>query len=295
MLIVGIVVVVGAVRKAVIAAAGLGTRLLPISKELPKEMLPLFTVDSLGRVVIKPLLQIVFEQFYQVGVREFCFIVGRGKRAIEDHFTPDWRFIEELYRRGGFTGDLENFYRMVEDSTIVWVNQPKPLGFGHAVYLAKSFVGGESFLVAAGDTCVISSGMDHIYRLLNTFTSTSSTSSLLLKEVKNPGIYGVVEAQSTSGMLRITYIVEKPKSPPSNLAVMPFYAFKPTVMDALTETRPGVGGEIQLTDAIQKLIEWGELVTGVVLRGDEVWLDIGTPENYWQALEKSYRYWSSRF
>jgi len=112
-------------KKVVITAAGLGTRLLPMSKELPKEMLPIF-VRGVNGFAVKPLLQALFEQLYKFGFREFCFVVGRGKRSIEDHFTPDWESVRNLDNRGksGLAEDLEAFYRMVEGSKIMFVNQP---------------------------------------------------------------------------------------------------------------------------------------------------------------------------
>jgi len=129
----------GVMRKAVITAAGLGTRLSPATKELPKEMLPIFHREG-DRIVVKPLLQLIFEQLHDVGIREFCFVIGRGKRAIEDHFTPDPIFLRELRERGkGREAEsLERFYAMLSDSSITWVNQPEPRGFGDAV-LGASF------------------------------------------------------------------------------------------------------------------------------------------------------------
>ena len=101
------------IRKVVIPAAGLGTRLLPITKELPKEMLPVFFKEKSGRVCLKPMSQAVFEQLYDVGFREFCFIVGRGKRAIEDHFTPDWDFVEYLRNKAELVDELQRFYTKI--------------------------------------------------------------------------------------------------------------------------------------------------------------------------------------
>jgi len=116
------------IRKAVIPAAGLGTRLLSATKELPKEMLPIFYRDSNGEIYLKPMLQVLFEQLYKFGFREFCFIVGRGKRAVEDHFTPDYSFLDLLEKKGKekFVKSLKEFYSMIEKSTIVWINQPEP-------------------------------------------------------------------------------------------------------------------------------------------------------------------------
>jgi UTP--glucose-1-phosphate uridylyltransferase len=277
------------IKKCVITAAGLGTRLLPASKELPKEMFPIFSINSSGELVIKPLLQVIFERFYNVGVRDFCFIVGRGKRAIEDHFTPDWKFVDELKVKGKSEQAhvLAIFYHKIEDSSILWINQAKPLGFGHAVYSARSFIGDDDFIVAAGDTYVVSKDRDLIRCLIDTFYRTKSSATIFLKKVANPQIYGVVKAQNSGGYLKIIDIIEKTANPPSNIAVTPYYIFRSSIIDVLSKIRSGVGGEIQLTDAIRKLIEKKEQVTGVLLNKDEPWYDVGTPESYSEALKRS--------
>jgi len=279
------------VRKVVVTAAGLGTRLLPMSKELPKEMLPIFVKGDKG-VILKPLLQALFEQLYVFGFRDFCFVVGRGKRSIEDHFTPDWDFVRRLNNKGKYnlTSELEKFYSMVESSKIAFINQPEPRGFGHAVLTAKLFVEGEPFMVCAGDTYIVSKDNVFLKRMVEAFSENASA-VLLLQKVSNPRGYGiaVVEpAESISGVYKVLKVVEKPELPPSDLAIMPFYIFKPEVLEVLEGLKPGVGGEIQLTDAIQGLIERGRRVLAVTLEDDEVRLDIGTPETYREALQLSY-------
>jgi choline kinase len=186
--------------KVVITAASLGTRLLPASKEIPKEMFPVFAIYG-GEVVVKPLLQIIFESFYDAGFREFCFVVGRGKRAIEDHFTPDWSFVEWLRSRGRerLAKLLEDFYRRVEGSHIVWVNQHEPLGFGHAVLMAEPFIDGD-FMVAAGDTVLPSSSFT------GDMASMGSEMVLIVKKVEDPRRYGVAVLQGD----RVVRVVEKP-------------------------------------------------------------------------------------
>jgi len=279
------------VRKVVVTAAGLGTRLLPMSKELPKEMLPIFVKGDKG-VILKPLLQALFEQLYVFGFRDFCFVVGRGKRSIEDHFTPDWDFVRRLNDKGkhNLTGELQKFYNMIESSKIAFINQPEPRGFGHAVLTAKLFVEGEPFMVCAGDTYIVSKDNVFLKRMVEAFSENVSA-VLLLQKVSNPRGYGiaVVEpAESISGVYKVLKVVEKPELPPSDLAIMPFYIFKPEVLEVLEGLKPGVGGEIQLTDAIQGLIERGRRVLAVTLEDDEVRLDIGTPETYREALQLSY-------
>jgi len=282
------------IRKVVVTAAGLGTRLLPMSKELPKEMLPIFVRGKSG-LVLKPLLQALFEQLYEFGFREFCFVVGRGKRAIEDHFTPDWDYIAKLNNKGkeNFASEMLAFYKMVESSTIVWVNQPEPRGFGHAVLMARPFIANEPFMVCAGDTYIISSSSKFIRRMIDIFLESKVDAVILLQEVSDPKDYGVAVAEKLgSYMYRILRVVEKPKVPPSNLAIMPFYIFNPVIMDVIEGLKPGVGGEIQLTDAIQRLIDEKRDVRGILLDRDELRLDIGTPKTYWEAVRISHEYWS---
>jgi UTP--glucose-1-phosphate uridylyltransferase len=278
-------------EKVVITAAGLGTRLLPISKELPKEMLPIL-VGSINGLALKPLLQALFEQLYLFGFREFCFVVGRGKRSIEDHFTPDWGFVKTLKDRGksSLTRDLESFYRMIEDSKILFVNQPEPRGFGHAVLMAKPFIGEGPFMVCAGDTYIVSRDNGFLRRICEAF-SQDAAAVLLLQEIQDPRQYGVAVAeQRGNDEFDVLRVVEKPERPPSKLAIMPFYIFTPEIIEILEDLGPGVGGEIQLTDAIQKLIDKGRRIVGVQLEDDELRLDIGTPETYWEAVKTSYEY-----
>jgi UTP--glucose-1-phosphate uridylyltransferase len=273
--------------KAVIAAAGLGTRMLPATKELPKEMLPIFSKGSAG-ISLKPTLQLTFEQLYNNGLREFCFIVGRGKRSVEDHFTPDWRYVDDLKKKdkNEAANDLENFYEMIETSTLLWLNQPRPKGFGHAVLLSKPFIGDDNFLVAAGDTYIKSKDDNHIRSLINSIKLYSA--SLLLKKTEDPRMYGIAILEGSL----VKKVVEKPSKWISDYAIMPFYTFKPTIFNALKNTPPGKAKEIQLTDAIQGLIDSGEKATAFLLDQNDVVFDVGTPHSYWEALKKSHELFS---
>lgn len=279
------------VRKAVIPAAGLGTRLLPATKEMPKEMLPIFVRCGDGRIRLKPMLQAIFEQLYDFGFREFCFVVGRGKRAIEDHFTPDREFLNFLRekRKDDAVNDLEAFYEKINSSSIVFINQPEPRGFGDAILKAKPFVK-EPFLVHAGDTYIISRNLSHLVRLMRHYEGLKAKATLLIQEVEDPRQYGVVEGvEVEEGVYRVKRVVEKPEKPPSRLAIMPLYVFAETIFDALEVTPTGVGGEVQLTDGIQKLIDWGFNVVAVKLAAEDIRLDIGSPKTCWDALRLSYK------
>lgn len=282
------------ISKVVIPAAGLGTRLLSATKEMPKEMLPIFACGTKQERCLKPLLQVVFEQLREFGVNEFCFVVGREKRAIVDHFTQDSDFLDKLDSKGKSrqASDLRRFYRAVTTSAISWVNQPKPVGFGHAVLMASSFVGRSHFLVHAGDTYVVSSRLSFLSRLVEAHEQSNADATLLLLRVPPTKGYGFAVVEKVGPTYTVRRVVEKPSRPPSNLAIMPIYVFKPTIMEELRSVRPGVGGEVQLTDGIQGMIEKGYKVQAVKLSGDDVRLDIGTPEYYWEALRLSYRHFS---
>jgi UTP--glucose-1-phosphate uridylyltransferase len=285
------------IRKVIIPAAGLGTRLFPATKEQPKEMLPIFTKTAHGDMVVKPVVQLVFEQIYDAVLREFCYVVGRGKRGIEDHFTPDAHCIRTLEGMGknGQAADLEDFYEKLETSTIMWVNQPEPKGFGNAVLTAQPFVQNESCLVHAGDSCIISKDMDYIKKLLEAFERFNADAAFLVLEIENPKQYGIVEGDEVEpGIIKVKSVVEKPEKPKTNWAIMAMYIFHPIIFKALETTEPGKNGETQLTDAIQKLIDWGLKVYAVKLDKSYAHLDIGSPERYWEALELSYQQFCKR-
>jgi UTP--glucose-1-phosphate uridylyltransferase len=281
------------IRKVVVPAAGLGTRLFPATKEQPKEMLPIFSRLVNGNVSVKPLLQMVFEQLYDAGFREFCFVVGRGKRSIEDHFTPDNSSVVMLKnrRRGDQALDLDGFYTKLRTSTIIWVNQPEPKGFGDAVLMAQPFVQNEHFLVHAGDTYIISENVGHLELLMKVYERLNADAAFLVQEIEDPRQYGVIEAKEIEKRVyKVKAAIEKPEKPPTNLAIMPIYIFHPVVFKALEKVTPGKGGELQLTDAIQKIIEWDLNVCAVQLAPDMIRLDIGSPETYWESLNLSYKH-----
>ena len=280
------------IRKVVVPAAGLGTRLFPATKEQPKEMLPIFSSTVNSDLSVKPVVQMVFEQLYDVGLREFCFVVGKGKRVIEDHFTPDdscVRVLEGLGKNDQAT-DLGGFYEKLNTSNIMWVNQPEAKGFGNAVLLAQPFVQNEVFLVHAGDSFIISKDMAYIKKLLAAYERLKADAAFIVLEIENPRQYGIIEGDEVgAGIFRVRVAVEKPEKPATNLAIMAMYIFKPVIFKALETIQPGRKGEIQLTDAIQKLVDWGLGVYAIKLDKDYAHLDIGSPERYWEALELSYQ------
>ena len=280
------------IRKVIVPAAGLGRRLFPATKEQPKEMLPVFSTAVEGEVLVKPVLQVVFEQLYDSGLRQFCFVVGRGKRSIEDHFTPNVPYNRALegLSSNGFTLDLEAYYEKLKNSTIMWVNQPDPIGFGNAVLMARPFVHDEPCLVHAGDSTIISENSDYLKKLLDVYGRLKADAAFIVLEIENPEHYGIMEGEEVeAGTFRVSKVTEKPAKPRTNLAIMAMYAFNPAIFEALDSIYPGRNGEIQLTDAIQRLVDWGKKVYAVKLNKSYAHLDIGSPERYWEALELSYK------
>jgi UTP--glucose-1-phosphate uridylyltransferase len=177
------------------------------------------------------------------------------------------------------------FYKKIESSTIIWVNQHTPKGFGHAVLQARSFTNQEPFIVHAGDTYITSNNEAHINQIVQTRENTDIT--LCLLEVKNTKHYGIAEIDGVKPPYQVKRVVEKPENPITNLAIMPIYLFTDKIYEALEETQPGKGDEIQLTDGIQKLIEQNRKVMAIKLK-KALHLDIGTPESYFTAQKISF-------
>ncbi|MCV0411881.1 sugar phosphate nucleotidyltransferase [Nitrosarchaeum sp.] len=277
------------INTAVIPAAGFGTRLLTLTKESPKEMVPLF-YKSNSEITVTPLIERIFLQLFDAGIRNFCFIVGKKKRAIEDHFTIDNEYSKLIKKNNkNFKQVLKNFSKKIEQSNIVWINQNNPNGFGSAVLHAKEFVGNKPFLVHAGDAFV-RSNEKHIKQIIDAHKKYESIATLYVREIKNPKLYGVAEAAKINKELySIQRVEEKPKQPKSNFALMPIYAFTPIIFEALSKTKPGLRNELQLTDAIQKLIDWKYLVRAIKFKNADDCIDIGTPENYFRALTVSFK------
>jgi UTP--glucose-1-phosphate uridylyltransferase len=234
------------VKKAVIPAAGLGTRFLPATKAQPKEMLP---------VVDKPAIQYVVEEAVRAGIEDILIITGRSKHSLEDHFdrAPELEF--ELEAKGKLDA-LALVRSLAELANIHFVRQGEPLGLGHAVSMARQHVGDEPFAVMLGDDIIhprvpLLEGMIDAYDRLD-------RSVIALLEVDDPSLYGCAKAEATEDddVVRIVDLVEKPTraEAPSNLAVMGRYVLSPAIFEALERVTPGKGGELQLTDAIGLLL-----------------------------------------
>ena len=266
------------VKKIVIPAAGLGSRLLPITKEIPKEMMPIFLRSKSGEIIVKPLIQALFEKFFQLGITDYCVIVGRQKRAIEDHFTLDRELLQSLKDENPLRKDLEHFYDMLKKTKVFWINQQKPRGFGDAVLYSESFVGDEEFLVSAGDT-LIPESKDMMTKLMKTRLKGKNDALIILKEVDDPRRFGVAVVADTKNSLLVKNVEEKPQKPKSNLSIIALYKFRPSIFSALRDIKHGQK-ELQLTDAIQKLIDRGGKINAILMDKNERIIDVGTAESY---------------
>ncbi|HTJ41837.1 MAG TPA: UTP--glucose-1-phosphate uridylyltransferase GalU [Kofleriaceae bacterium] len=248
------------VRKAVIPAAGLGTRFLPATKAIPKEMLPI--VDT-------PTIQLVVDEAVRAGITDVVVVNGRGKGAIEDHFDHAFE-LERTLRDRGKEGEAKAVEAVSEMVRIISVRQKAPLGLGHAVLTAREAVGDEPFAVLLGDDLVDDDDDPAIGQLARVYEQTGA-GAIMIMEVE-PGrehLYGIVAGErDATGHLRIRDMIEKPKpgTSPTRLAIVGRYVLPPSVWSMLAATKPGVGGEIQLTDALKQLAATDGLY-GVVVKG----------------------------
>jgi UTP--glucose-1-phosphate uridylyltransferase len=265
---------------AVVPVAGAGTRLLPATKSQPKEMLPV------GR---KPVVQYIVEELVQSGVRRILFVTGPGKTSIENHFDVNAELITFLRDTGKeeLLEELEFERRSVE---YCYTRQRRQLGLGHAVLTARPFVGDQPFVVALGDSIIgLHAQSLVVRRMLSAFEAERADAVIAFEEVPREEVrqYGIAKPRGDAGgTFPLADIVEKPavEEAPSNLAVAARYVFRPTIFDLLAQTKPGKGGEIQLTDAIRTLIQRGGKVLGVRLPPGEQRYDIGNFESYYAAF-----------
>jgi len=263
------------IRKAVFPVAGLGTRFLPATKANPKEMLP---------VVDKPLIQYAAEEAIAAGVKELIFVTSSSKRAIEDHFDKNYELESELEKRN--KQDLLKIVRGVLPAGVgcVYIRQPEALGLGHAVLCAKEVVGNSPFAVILADDLI--DGQDNTCLTQMAAQFDRHNCSILGIERVSPeetDKYGIIQADDFNGDIgAVKAIVEKPKPSvaPSNLGVVGRYILTPRIFDMLETTEKGAGGEIQLTDAIAKLLQ-EETVMGYLFKGKRY--DCGSKLGYLQA------------
>jgi UTP--glucose-1-phosphate uridylyltransferase len=262
------------IRKAIIPAAGLGTRFLPATKAQPKEMLP---------IIDKPAIQYIVEEAIQSGIEDILIVTGRNKRAIEDHFD---RSIElELFltekEKWQTLREIQNISNLVD---IHFIRQKEPRGLGHAIYCARTFVGNEPFAVLLGDD-IIWSEQPALRQLIDVYEETGRT-VVGVQEVPEADVhkYGIVAGQEIRpNVLQLHDLVEKPKTEqaPSRYAIVGRYIIEPEIFSILETTDPGSGGEIQLTDALRKLCHHHSMYAKV-LTGER--FDIGDKLGYLKAM-----------
>ena len=261
------------VRKAVIPAAGLGTRFLPATKSQPKEMLP---------IVDKPTIQYIIEEAAAAGIEDIIVVTGRNKRSIEDHFDRSIELEMELERTG-----KEQMLQMVKDipeiANIHFIRQKQALGLGHAVLTASHFIGDEPFAVLLGDDVVISRKpvLQQMVEVFNEYR----TSILGVQEVSEEVVhkYGIVDCKHVDeGIFKVKDLVEKPKreDAPSRIAILGRYILTPTIFSYLETQEPGAGGEIQLTDGLKRLAR-NEAMYAYIFKGHRY--DVGTKMGFLQA------------
>jgi UTP--glucose-1-phosphate uridylyltransferase len=234
------------VKKAIIPAAGLGTRFLPATKAMPKEMLP---------IVDKPTIEYIVEEAVNSGIEDIIIVTGKGKRSIEDHFDHSFELEQNLFSKAKF--DL--LHKVQKSSTMVdihYIRQKEPKGLGHAIWCARKFIGNEPFAVLLGDD-IVRAGTPCLKQMMEKYNR-FNTSIIGVQPVKEEDVdrYGIVDGSLIEDRLyQVHSLVEKPKQAeaPSNLAILGRYILTPKIFEILSEQQPGVGDEIQLTDAIASL------------------------------------------
>ncbi|WP_370225233.1 UTP--glucose-1-phosphate uridylyltransferase GalU [Cytobacillus sp.] len=261
------------IRKAIIPAAGLGTRFLPATKSQPKEMMP---------IVDKPALQYIVEEAVESGIEEILIITGRNKSSIEDHFDKSIELELELEAKKKY--ELLNEVRCISEMiNIHYIRQKEPKGLGHAVYCAKSFIGNEPFAVLLGDDIVY--GKKPCLKQLIEAYEVYRTSILGVQTVNTNDIskYGIIQGEYIKeSIYKVNSLVEKPsiKNAPSNIAILGRYIITPSIFDILENIRPGLGGEIQLTDALKEL-STEESIFAIAFEG--IRYDVGDKLGFLQA------------
>ncbi|MCE4609019.1 MAG: NTP transferase domain-containing protein [Desulfurococcales archaeon] len=278
---------------ALIPAAGLGTRMTPATKEMPKEMLPVPARYG-ERTIFKPFIQLIYETLYKAGIRTFVFVVGRGKRILQDHFLPDWGLYDTLMEKGKTleAESLKELYLMLENSNIIWVDQPSPKGLGDAVLRGLKAVNTEYVLIHLGDILLKQNNNDNIVEdMLRAFNNLGEKCRSLIHSltVPDPQNYGVIVpgTRLMDGIGQIEEIftvrdlVEKPRDPPSNYAITGIYLLPSRELLYSLENTPRNPntGELELTDGLRLLLSRGHKMC-TALSSRIQYLDIGRPDRY---------------
>ena len=241
------------IKKAVIPAAGLGTRFLPATKVQPKEMLPIVDI---------PAIQYIISEAVNSGIEDILIITGKNKRAIEDHFDMSLELELHLQRKGKIKL-LDDIKKISSLANIHYIRQKEPKGLGHAIYCAKAFVGNEPFAILLGDDIVYSPCKPCLKQLIEVYNKYQKTIIGVQKVPENDvSKYGIISVQDVKERIyKVNTLVEKPniQEAPSNIAILGRYILEPTIFEILEKTKKGIGGEIQLTDALKKYNEKNDI------------------------------------
>ena len=269
------------IKKAVIPAAGLGTRMLPLTKTQPKEMMP---------IASKPCIQYIVEELASVGIEQVLIITGQKKRAIEDHFDKD-NELNNMLQRSEQQALLQTLEYEDMNVQFFYTRQSRAAGLGDAINHARNFINNEPFIIALGDSIIHSEENECLLqRMINTYADHNNSLILGTREVPLEQVsrYGIVKPKNGTDqpIVEIDDVVEKPpvKTTPSRLAFAARYILPPTIFDALDRTSPGKGGELQLTDGIRLLLKEGTLGYSVKLTDKEKRYDIGNMGSYFEAF-----------
>jgi len=281
-------------KTAVITTGGLGTRLLTCTKANPKTMLPLYDkpFDNNNEPLLRPLIEIIFENLYDHGFRRFCIIVGtKTKNSVLQHMNPDMEFIKLLKKRNNqydnrFVKALSKFYKKINKCDVSWISQNTPMGFGHALLAAKKFVGKNTFLLHAGDAYFPK--YDFLPYFIKSHKKNNVSGTILLQHKKSLKGYGIAQIKKSYSYNIVFRVEEKPKKPLSNLAILPVYILEPIIFDALEKTKLGYNKELQVTDAIGTVMSWNHKIAAFNIK-NKPWFDIGTTRQYYKALTYSYK------
>lgn len=276
------------IKKAVIPAAGLGTRFLPATKAIPKEMLPIVDI---------PTIQYIVQEAVDSGIEEILVITNSNKHCMENHFDRSYE-LEKRLKKAGKREECDQICEIADMAKLYYVRQKEPKGLGHAILCAKSFIGNEPFAVLLGDDVVINKGGDPaLKQLMDTYEQVNA-SVIGVHTVPHEQIYryGVIEptGRRSGKKIKLSNLVEKPKvkDAPSDMAIVGRYILTPEIFEALEGSRPGANGEIQLTDAIQQLMI-SQVIYACEFQGE--WYDVGDKFGYIratinQALEREELY-----
>ncbi len=273
---------------AVIPVAGLGTRMLPLTKALPKEMLPL-PVEYKGKTVLIPLLHLIMVRLYQAGIKRYIVVLSKDKESIKNYLTPDYEYVKYLreIENKCFEADLlENYYKLLDEIDITYVYQTKPMGFGDAVYQSREYIEGD-FIIHPGDDFIIDTGDEnYIVRLSKTRERYGADIALYIEEVEDPRHYGVINGrQIDEDVYIVEDLIEKPDKPPSNLAITAIYLTKRDILDEMEKLKSS-GDKWELVDAVKNLLIKGYKI--IAIKIDDIYrIDVGRPLEYIRSIEKT--------